>query len=247
MPGMQEIRQTMQVHLRPLLYSRLPKLFMCPSTQQVGELSPSPWEGTRKLHGKWFGCRVPLQASEELDQWFLSSSGIRDIVLMFFLSASLVIPAKLLLWILLSPSIQHCRFPGLISLHSFLFACIPLFITLWVHGYKYRGHISISTSSEVQMHISFWMPYRHLKLSMYVPLLSLQPSLFQWLDNPSSNHPTQQPWIYHWVLPFSHNVIQCLGLSNWFYLRNRTRTLFLNHPLSILFVWASHFSRGPPR
>ena len=84
MPGMQEIRQTMQVHLRPLLYSRPPKLFMCPSTQQVGELSPSPWEGTRKLHGEWFGCRVPLQASEELDQWFLSSSGIRDIVLMFF-------------------------------------------------------------------------------------------------------------------------------------------------------------------
>ena len=58
----------------------------------------------------------------------------------FFFPAPLDIPAEFLLWILPSPSIQHCRFPGLIPLPSFLLPCIPLFITLSARGYKYRGH-----------------------------------------------------------------------------------------------------------
>ena len=94
------------------------------------------------------------------------------------------------------------------------------------------------------------MPNRHLKLSMYVPLLYLQPSLFQRLESPSPRHPAQQPWIHHRTSPFSHTVIWSLGICNCFYLQNGTRVLFLttltDHPLSEPIISSRGLLRQPP-
>lgn len=134
-----------------------------------------------RLRGKWSAGTIPLQASEESDQRFLSSFGIQDIVLMGIFC--------LLHWLFLlncfCGSFYPQAFNTVDSQGSFLCILFSMLVFLCSSHCGLMAintedtHISISTSSEVQMHISFRMPYRHLKLSMHVPVLSPQPSLFQ--------------------------------------------------------------------
>lgn len=205
-----------------------------PKASGSGGVSPPQWEGTAKLRDQRPG-RVVLWQMRKL----IGAVTLTFIWLLRHLTACLIgdschVSSVGPSFPILYSSIQHWQFPGLLPLHSSLFAYIPLFVTWETRLYVPRASTFPSpASSELQMPESPQMPNRHLRLSMALPeLLSLQPSLFQWLESPPSCHSSQQSWSHLESSLSPHALIWSPGKSK----KKKSRTLPLlttltDHPL----------------
>lgn len=221
-PGMQEISQPCK-STSSLCCIGTPKVVCVPGHSGSGGVAPAQWEGTRELTADGVGV---LRAGEELHPWFLSSSGFPDIVLMVFCLLHCVFPLSSFCGSFFSQAFDTADSWG---------ACLCILFYLLVSPCSSHHrlmaintediHSSISTGSEAR-NISFWMPNRHLKLSMYVPLLYLQPSL--------PRHPAQQPRIHHRILSFSHAVIWSLGICIASTFKTEPESYFLPPSLTTL-------------
>lgn len=134
-----------------------------------------------------------------------------------FLPALLDIPSKFLLWILLSPNIQHWRFQGsflCILLHLLVFSCSSPCRLL--AGNTEDTPFQSLASSKLQMHMPSWMLNKYLKLSMFLLKLPII-SLFQWLKNLPTSQSFRPTTSESSLSLLFHILILSLGNSNWFY------------------------------